>query len=100
MTEQPQQPYVPHLMDDEQRAKLLSQAVGGDVAGGGRVESHTPHAAVLVYGQKVNHVLHAIITFFTCGLWGFVWLVLGLSNGEKRHALTVDPYGHVTRRKL
>lgn len=97
MSEHPQ---PPALLDDERRAQILSQAVGSEAAAGGRVESHTPHAAVVVYGQKVNHVLHAILFIFTCGFWALVWLILGLTGGEKRYAITVDPYGQLRRRKL
>lgn len=100
MSEQPQYQPAPPVMDDEQRAQHLAQAVGMEVAAGGRVESHTPHAAVVVYGQKVNHVLHAILFIFTCSVWGIVWLILGLSGGEKRYSITVDPYGHLVRRKI
>lgn len=95
MTEQ-----VPQVMDDAQRAKVLDQALGGDVAAGGRVQSHTPYAAVVIYGQKVNHLLHAVISIFTCGLWAFVWALLALTGGERRYSLTVDPYGNVHRRKV
>ena len=35
-----------------------------------------------VLGQKntVNHVLHAILTLFTCTIWGLVLLILVLVN--------------------
>lgn len=100
MSEQPQYQPTPPVLDDEQRAQILSQAIGSEAAAGGRVESHTPHAAVVVYGQKVNHVLHVLLFFFTCGLWGIVWLIVVLTGGEKRYAVTVDPYGHLLRRKV
>jgi len=97
MSEHPQPPVV---LDDERRAQILSQAIGSEAAAGGRVESHTPHAAVVVYGQKVNHTLHAILTLFTCFAWGLVWIIVSLTGGEKRYAVTIDPYGHLRRRKV
>jgi hypothetical protein len=56
-------------MPDDGRAEILNQALTGAVARGGRIESHTHFQAVIVSGRSVNHVLHAILTFFTssCG---------------------------------
>jgi competence CoiA-like predicted nuclease len=31
---------------------------------------------VLARHQGVNHILHFLVSFFTCGLWLIVWLVL------------------------
>jgi hypothetical protein len=60
-----------------------------------RVESSTDYSAVLVQGKPVNHVLHAILTIFTCLAWGIVWLILALTGGEKRFQLIVDEFGNV-----
>ena len=84
-----------HLLPDEQRAEALNQALMMAVGRGGRVESHTRFQAVVVYGRPVNHVLHAILTLFTCTVWGIVWIILGLTGGERREVMQVDPYGHV-----
>jgi hypothetical protein len=62
---------------------------------GARVESQSDFQAVLLTGQVVNHVLHAILTLFTCGIWGIVWLLIVLTGGVKRHLLQVDDYGNV-----
>lgn len=37
-----------------------------------------------VLGQKEtpNHVLHFLVTCFTCGLWGVVWAILTLAMGS------------------
>jgi len=35
---------------------------------------------VLVRKQVPNHVLHFLITFFTCGLWIFVWPLIALKK--------------------
>jgi hypothetical protein len=29
---------------------------------------------------STTHVLHLLLTFFTCGVWGLVWLVLALQH--------------------
>lgn len=83
------------IASDDERAEALNQAIATAVARGGRVESHTRFQAVIVYGHPVNHVLHAILTVFTCLLWGIVWLILGSFGGERREVLQVDPHGGV-----
>jgi hypothetical protein len=32
---------------------------------------------------KINHVLHLILTLVTFGLWGLVWLTLGIISANK-----------------
>jgi hypothetical protein len=81
------------IMPDDERAEILNQVLATAVARGGRVESHTRFQAVIVYGRPVNHVLHAILTFFTCFLWSIVWLIIGSFGGERREVLQVDPHG-------
>ncbi|MGW8888226.1 hypothetical protein [Streptomyces sp. NPDC055749] len=65
------------------------------IADGWRVESRSATQVVLVRGQPVNHVLHAILTVFSCLLWGSVWAVVALTNRVERVAVTVDAQGHV-----
>jgi hypothetical protein len=60
-----------------------------------RVESSTEYQAVLVEGKPVNHTLHAILTIFTCLMWGIVWAILAGAGGERRHQLIVDEFGNV-----
>ena len=60
-----------------------------------RVEYSSDFQAVLIQGKAVNHVLHAILTIFTCLAWGIVWLILALTGGEKRFQLIVDEFGNV-----
>lgn len=82
-------------MQPDQRKAMLAQAVGRWVASGWRVESQMDFQAVLVGGKSANHVLHLLLTVFTCGLWAIVWLIVGLSSGEKRKVITVDDYGQI-----
>lgn len=84
---------------DERRA-LLAQQIQSASARGLRVESQSEFQAVMVEGQPVNHVLHAIITFFTCGLWGIVWIILAITGGEKREMVVVDEFGNLQLQKL
>jgi hypothetical protein len=85
----------------DERKESLSRAVASQLGlGQRRIETQGDFNAVIVVGQPVNHVLHAIITIFSCGLWGIVWLVLALSGGEKREMITVDEFGHTMVQQL
>lgn len=79
---------------------ILAQAVNVELSRGGRVESQTDLQVIVVRGKRPNHVLHAILTFFTCLLWGIVWLAIGLTEKEHRVSLMVDEYGEVYRQQL
>ena len=76
----------------------LAQAVAGYVGKGWHIESQTDSAAVLVKHHQPNHLLHLLLTIFTLGLWGIVWLIVALTSGDKRVALTIDEHGHIKRR--
>lgn len=77
--------------------RALANAVATESANGWRVESQTDIQAILVKGKNVNHVLHAILTFVTAGMWGLVWLFLYLLNRRQTLILAVDEYGNITR---
>lgn len=98
MTEIPPQSSVPQPMAADQRKALLAQVVAQEVAHGARVESHTDFQAVVVRGQRVNHVLHLILTLVTCLAWGLVWAALAIIGGEKRTVLAIDDWGNIQRR--
>jgi hypothetical protein len=42
--------------------------------------------------DRPNHVLHAILTIFTCLLWGIVWLLMP-SRPERRISWVADEAG-------
>lgn len=44
--------------------------------------------------EQVNHVLHFLVTFFTCGLWGIIWLILSVGAHNSAHICTLcgTPY--------
>ncbi|MCX8495948.1 MAG: hypothetical protein ORN51_07175 [Akkermansiaceae bacterium] len=64
----------------------------------GRIESVTPFSAVVIHGEKVNHVLHLLISVLLCGLWLPVWFLIAQSGGERRTVISVDECGNVTAR--
>jgi uncharacterized protein DUF2510 len=87
-------------VSEQERKAILAQQVQQAVARGLRVESQTDFQAVLIEGQKVNHTLHAILTIFTCLLWGIVWAVIAGTGGERREMIVVDEFGNVQHQKL
>jgi hypothetical protein len=81
---------------DSQRRELFERQLSQEIAfSRGRLESVTPYPAVVVTGQRVNHVLHLLASLFLCGLWIPVWILNTLSGGEKRNALAVDGCGNM-----
>lgn len=85
---------------DDERKVILAQQLQTAAARGLRIESQSDFQAVLVEGKPVNHVLHAILTIFTCLLWGIVWVVLAATGGEKRQMVVVDEFGNVLWQNL
>ncbi|MEE1738556.1 hypothetical protein [Streptomyces sp. BE147] len=81
--------------DATQRGLILDWVVNQRIASGWRVESRSGAQVVLVRGQPVNHVLHALLTVFSCMLWSVVWLGVAVTNRVERVALTVDAQGHI-----
>lgn len=82
-------------LNEDQRTAVLDWTISEYVARGWRLETRSPTQAVMARGKPVNHVLHAILTIFTCLVWGLVWIVLAASNKQERIALTVDQAGNV-----
>lgn len=59
------------------------------------VTASTAHCQVcdrqtLFHKQRINHVLHLILTIVTVGVWGLlVWLPLGIINSTRRPRCTL-----------
>jgi hypothetical protein len=88
-----------HRTADERKV-ILSQQLQTAAARGLRIESQSDFQAVLVEGKPVNHVLHAILTIFTCLLWGIVWAIIAATGGETRQMVVVDEFGNVLWQNL
>ena len=97
-----QPPEIDDLQEEinDQRKERQANLVAGQVAAGGRVESQGDYQAIVVEGRRVNHVLHVILSFLTCGFWIIVWIVLGIAGGEKRKLVKVDEDGNETVTRL
>ena len=83
-------------LTDAERREILNQAILQHQAQGKRLESQVGFHATLVSGKRVDHLLHAFVTFVTGGIWLIVWLFYIAKGGEKREMLAVDEVGRVT----
>src|SRR6266542_2484230 len=95
----PEQTPATGYVSIEDRNAKLSEYIARKTLGG-YVVVHTDEnnaTAVLSLPRKpVNHVLHAIISIFTCGFWIIVWAILGLTQrSEQRIRVTVDRDGRL-----
>ena len=52
-------------------------------------------------GEKVNHTLHGIITFCTCGFWALGWIIFTLiAKKEIILRLTIDESGNLIEEEV
>ena len=83
----------------EGRAERLSRIVSAKSLEGYVVVDRDDRNATAVLshpGKEVNHVLHVIITIFTCGLWLIPWLVMGVTKKkEERLRISIDGFGNL-----
>lgn len=81
---------------DAQRQMYLQHHIAQCVTAGGRVETVLgPYDVVIVWGKPCNHVLHAVLSIFTVGLWLPFWLLIGLTQKEIRKTRHVTEWGQV-----
>jgi hypothetical protein len=78
-------PQERNAMHDQQLMAVASQ--------GGRVETRTANAAVVVTGKPVNHVLHLLLSLFLCTMWVPVWLIMAAVGLERRATIPGGPHG-------
>ena len=41
----------------------------------------------MVKGRRTNHLLHLLLSVISLGFWVPVWVLLGISGGEKRKVI-------------
>ena len=87
-------------VDPGLRRENLNRAIQAELVKGGRIESQTGSSAVIVRGNRVNHILHLLLTVFTLGLWVIVWLIMSASGGERRRVVSADQYGNVSTQEV
>lgn len=91
---------APTRKSADERKAILAQRIALNVSKGSRVESQGDYQAVLVQGNRPNHVLHLILTLVTLGIWVIVWIMVAIFGGESRAILAVDEYGNATIQKV
>lgn len=83
------------VVDDDRRRELLDAAVVRAVAKGARVEWQSGSRAVVVFGGRVNNLVHAVIAVLTAGIWLIGWIIIMVRNRERRVVLEVDRFGEL-----
>jgi hypothetical protein len=86
---------VPGRKTEEERVAIMQQVVRDLAFRGYRIVAVDGARALVVSGSPVNHVLHAILSIFTCGLWLLMWALLAALGGETRRHIYIDDYGNV-----
>ena len=66
----------------EERKRILGEYLQAELAlgGGHRIESRLETSAVVLRSQRVNHLLHLILSVLTGGLWLVVWIYLVVAD--------------------
>ena len=83
----------PEWKSSDEPKEALARIISAQVVDGARVESQSEYQVVLARGHRLNNFMHLILTIVTFGLWGIVWLLLGLFGGEKRRVAFIDEWG-------
>jgi len=85
-------------MNLEDRQRRLAQAISARTMQGWNVvdRNDTDCSAVLdLPNKKINHVLHFLITLFTC-VWGIVWIIMAANAGKDlRLRVSIDTFGNM-----
>ena len=80
----------------ERRTHALEQVVADQVTSyGASVVLTTPTYVILGHRRRVSHLMHAVLTLVTGGLWAIVWLAAFLGGREERLRYEVDRWGNV-----
>ncbi|MGV6845816.1 MAG: hypothetical protein ACWA42_06800 [Lutibacter sp.] len=57
--------------------------------------------AVLEGKRKVKHILHAILTMLTCGVWGIIWAIIAYKGRNPyRIRVSFDDTGNLIEEKI
>jgi hypothetical protein len=90
-------------MDDkdliyEERFQRFSNIVSTKTMRGFMVVDRNDKALIAVLvkpGQKMNHLLHLLLSLVTCGIWIIVWIILAVTNvGDQRVRISIDNAGN------
>lgn len=78
---------------DPNYAQTVDERVAVLVANGYAVQSRSATQVILVGGRRPNHTLHLLLTIFTAGLWGIVWIILSAINRPQTKVITIGDHG-------
>jgi hypothetical protein len=82
------------MMTTEQREQRLAAELQRRATDGWQVDTFAdPFTVTLRRRAPVNHVMHAILSLLTLGLWLIVWLVVVMVPRTQRMSLRVDESG-------
>lgn len=84
---------VAPVATDAERVAALESAITRASMMHGRLASRTHNEAVFEFGQNPNHILHAILSIFLCGLWLPIWAIVAMSTKVTRRTVLVDEWG-------
>jgi hypothetical protein len=91
-------------IDLEDRQKRLSRAISSKTMQGWNVVDRNEaecQAVLMLPGKRVNHVLHFLVTIFTCLIYAIVWIIILVNQKkEKRVRITIDVYGQMTEEPI
>lgn len=90
--------------DYEEKFQRFSNIISTKTLQGFMVADRNDKALVAVLvkqGEKVNHLLHFLMSCISCGLWVFVWLYLALVKAkEQRIRVSIDGAGNSIEEKI
>jgi hypothetical protein len=89
-------PRVPPAPSPATQTAALQHAIALSSARGWRLEGTSPGVATMVSGHRPNHILHLLLTIFTCGLWAIAWIIIAATVTEKRLTIVADLDGNIT----
>ena len=74
--------------------EFMDEALGDRVAiyvtQGYTVKLDTSSQVILSKAVKVNHILHAILSFPTAGFWIIVWIIMAMRRAEETIQLKIQ----------
>lgn len=79
---------------------ILADEIPRALAAGWRVECQTSTGMILKRSNQPRHIVHALMTLFTAGLWLPVWLISALFARDEHLSVTVDEIGQVVKTPL
>lgn len=91
-------PPSPSSMPGPDPVQILHNEISKAAASGWTVVSHQNGHAVLNRGGRVRHLMHGLISLFTCGIWLLGWAIVAILGARQIMTISVDEGGMVHRK--